>query len=100
MTTITDRYNAIVEENPTFSKAKIGALLTLEDYTAKQIAEVIPKRTRGTTFRSDYYDLLVEGSVTEQEAKDFLEDNGTENDKRHAGHYLAIRELAERIREA
>jgi len=49
-------------------------------------------------FRANFYAFLQEGPKTEGEAKSFIEDNGSKNDAKNVGHYLAIYELAEFVR--
>ena len=94
---ITERYNELVRNGVTDTRL-LKATLVVDGFTNKEIASVVPKAERKVTFRAAFYDYLTEGPRTEEEGKEFIEENGTNNDIRHLSHHLGILKLANRIR--
>ena len=57
----------------------------------------IETRTRIAGFRSNFYDWLKEGKRSMKEVQEYVEEHGTDNDRRHLTHYQGIAELANAI---
>lgn len=47
-------------------------------------------------FNSDYNDWLIDNQPSVEDAKLYINENGSDNIKRHEKHYLKLRDLAER----
>lgn len=103
MSNIINRINELKESGLTL--AKIKAMLTIEDYTAKEIAQGIKDAgvsIKPKTFASDYYDWLSASIRTKEEATDYILGQGefgdtSDNTKKHRSHYLNIWELSATI---
>ena len=101
---------ARIEElrNSGYADAKVKAYLTLDDYSATDIATAFKqiggaKKPKG--FASEYYDWLGAESRTEAEATAYIKGDGeygdtTNNVKKHLSHYLNIQALTVAIWDA
>jgi hypothetical protein len=109
MLNITDRIDEILMDNEgsDFSVKKLRATLILEDYKDKDISAEIKERgliTKKVSFASSYYDWLVAGARTRNEAELYIKGLGEfgETSKNVAEtnfkHYLGLFELTDRIR--
>ena len=84
-----------------YTKAKIEAYLTLEDYSKATIKEALKSLNIGSkarTFASDYYEYLSTEVRTQSEASAYILGTGeygetSQNVKKHLSHYLNIWEL-------
>mgnify|MGYP003631792949 CR=1 FL=1 len=93
---------AIRETTPDISVKKLRAHLTLEDFTNKQISVALKELEitgERKSFKADFNAWLIEDARTETEAKEFIEEFGSENDHRQESQRLAIWKLAQDIRE-
>ena len=101
---ITDRVVALQLEG--IEKRKIIAMLTLEDYTAAEIAKAFPPAEKRQTFRSEYEDYLVEETPSSEDAKEWIEDwiktnpTRSSNIERHLKYYVNYAKLVQRVRAA
>lgn len=94
------RVENLRKEFPEIERKKLVAFLTIEDYTAKEIAEAIPAEKR-KAFREDYYDYLVENIPTQEEAEAWIKgyDGLTENQEKHLKDFLRDAALVRRVAE-
>lgn len=104
--TINDRINELLEAGTSVSK--IRAFLTIDDYSAKEIGEALKEADligKRATFRSGYWDFIVESRPTFEEAEEYInewiEANPDKNSNiiRHRKTFLNEAKLAIRIRE-
>ena len=107
MTTITERVEALTAEGVTPSK--IRAYLTIEDYAPKDIASALKEAGlvgKRATFRSLYWDFLVDSAPTVAEAEAYIDDwvlanpETNSNIIRHRKVFVNEAVLVNRIREA
>lgn len=83
-----------------WGKEKGEALKTLNEQWKIIEEEVKPaKRAGANGFAAMYYDWLAGGSRTEQEARDLIMGNESQNIRNHLTHYLNIWALCETVRQ-
>lgn len=106
MTTLNNAIKRIKELTEAgYTTAKIRAMLTLEDYTPKEIKEAMAEanmKPKATTFASEYYTFLSAYHRTKEEAEEYIMGGGvygetTTNVQKHLSHYLNIWELTNTI---
>ena len=103
MNTINRRIEELMEQG--MSTAKVKAFLTLEDYSAKDIAAAMKEMgatSKPKTFASDYYDWLASSKRTAEQAVAYIQGTGefgetSKNVKAHQSHYLNIWSLSAAI---
>lgn len=82
-----------------WGKEKGESLKTLNEQWKVIEDEVKPaKRAGANGFAAMYYDWLAEGSRTEQDARDLIMSNESQNVRNHLTHYLNIWALCETVR--
>ena len=105
-TLILDRINDLQATSIANNVAKIRASLTLEDFTAKDIAAGLKEAgitgAKAATFANVYYDWLAAGERTDLEALDYIMGDGefgetSANVMKSKAHYLNIHALTIRI---
>ena len=79
----------------------------IEGYAAKVINLAIAQakedgdlenKSRSAGFAASFYAFLTESTRSKEEALEFINDETSDNVKRHESHYMAIWELAENVR--
>lgn len=82
-----------------YHKEKGRKVKELNEIWAECAAELTPSARSGAKgFAEFYYDWLVEGERTEQEAHDLIMSSDSQNVRNHLTHYLNIWALAESVR--
>ena len=97
----------LIEANEGDTITVLRARMVIEGYGAKVINEAIAEakaagtlenKSRSAGFAASFYDFLTESTRTKDEAIAFINDETSDNVKKHETHYLAIWELAENVR--
>ena len=101
MSTINERIAELREQTPDISVKKLRAYLAIDDYTNKEISLALKEAGVSVvrkSFKAAFNIWLIEAPRTEEEAKKFIDEEGSDNDRNQESARLAIWKLAQDIR--
>jgi len=101
MSTIIERITTLRTNDAEISIKKLRAHLVVEDYSNKDISEALKEleiSAERKSFKGDFNAWLIEAPRTKEEATTYIEDNGSDNDRRQKSARLLIWALAQDIR--
>lgn len=101
MSTINDRIAELSEATPDMSVGILRAYLKIDGFSNKEVSIALKESGISTvrkSFKSEFNSWLVEAPRTEEEAKIFIDENGSDNDRNQESARLAIWKLAQDIR--
>ena len=101
MSTITDRIAELRAATPDISVKKLRAYLAIDDFSNKDISIALKEAgisVARKSFKAEFNTWLIEKARTEAEAKAFIDEFGSDNDRNQESARLAIWKLAQDIR--